>query len=924
MIIDNISNNNHNISNNNHNISNNNHKGNFQSQDNQKDSGNRQRNFLIASAFLVIVSTSFLAGILVNKQGIIADLKANFNVIATGKYFKALFYSPELPTLQIDMKFKHFKKIEAKREEALERGILFASDEDLVPAKIQFQGRTIPVKMRLKGDFTDHLNGDKWSYRIQVKGNDQLLGMRRFSIQHPKVRRYLYEWAWLENLRREGVLALRYQFVNVVFNGKSKGVFALEEHFSKELLESQQRREGVIIKFDEELFWQYHEKNSLIDTDNFRTAQIITRRNSRVTKNPVLSRERDTAMVLLKAFQEGKLPASEIFDVSLMAKFLAACNLWNARHSLDWTDMNFYYNPITAKLEPIGFDGNHIIQYLDNRISLLDFVRQEDDNYFWLSQVLQDPAIAEAYIKELYRIAQPEYLEQLKAELNESLEKWQFALYRDLPLDHSAKDGLFVSVWDSLKSRQESIRRSLDEKNTILAFAHRKGHGDNSLQVEVRSLLTERVEVLGFKIGEQFINADSSWVNSSGQIYNRDGESTVVLPIAQPPGKYMRPVETARFHISVGADSNQQTSKDSQTPEIKVVTRLLGLSASYELPVHPYLQNLTENPIPDAPNVEQALAQYPFLEQGETQNVLRLKKGEWDVKGDLVLPEGMRLQAQPGTRLSFEQDAIFISRGPLEFLGTAKDPIVLEPKQDSWGGMVVLEAGAPSQWEYVVVKNTRGIGPGVNPRGVDRQGWILTGGINFYRSPISLYYCRILGSEAEDGINIVRSSFEFKHSEFAGVTSDAFDGDFVEGIIEASGFHDVAGDAIDVSGSKVQIRKVALRDVGDKAISAGEGSQIHATDIKSINSGIGVASKDLSQVQLDRAVIENAKHAGLASYEKKPEFGPANITATNVDFTNTQQNTLVQTGSWIELDKEKIEGTEIDVKAMYQAGILGN
>ena len=85
-----------------------------------------------------------------------------------------------------------------------------------------------------------------------------------------------------------------------------------------------------------------------------------------------------------------------------------------------------------------------------------------------------------------------------------------------------------------------------------------------------------------------------------------------------------------------------------------------------------------------------------------------------------------------------------------------------------------------------------------------------------------------------------------------------------------------------------------------------------------------MASKDLSRVQLDRAVIENAKYAGLAAYEKKPEFGPGNITAINVDFKDTTQNTLVQIGSWIELDKRRIEGTELDVKAMYKAGILGN
>lgn len=235
-----------------------------------------------------------------------------------------------------------------------------------------------------------------------------------------------------------------------------------------------------------------------------------------------------------------------------------------------------------------------------------------------------------------------------------------------------------------------------------------------------------------------------------------------------------------------------------------------------------------------------------------------------------------------------------------------------------------MEAETPSQWEYVTVKNTRGIGPDVNPKGVDRKGWILTGGINFYKSPIFCDYCRILGSEAEDGFNVIRSSFEFKNSEFASVTSDAFDGDFVKGIVETSSFHDIAGDAIDVSGSKVRVRNVALFNIGDKAISAGEGSQLEATDITAIDSGIGVASKDLSQVKLNRALIENAKHAGLAAYEKKPEFGPGDIEASNIDFKNTTKNTLVQTESWIELDGDKIEGTEVDVKAMYEAGILGN
>lgn len=908
MIIDNKSNKSNNISSSHQKISN---------RDKQKDSRKLYGKIFVASASLMIVTTAFLAGIEAYKQVIARELqqslKADINLIATGKYFKGLLFGSAVPTLRVDMKFKHFDKIAAKREEALEMGGLFTLDDDLVPAKIQFQGREIPVKMRLKGDITDHLETDKWSYRIQVKGNDQLLGMRRFSIQHPMTRNYLYEWAWLHSLRREDVLALRYQFVNVVFNGTNKGVFALEEHFSKELLESQQRREGVIVTFDEEMFWRENNANPGVIN-----AKISTRGNSRVSENSVLSRERDTAVALLQAFQENKLPASEVFDVPLLAKFLATSELWGAHHALYWNNMNFYYNPVTAKLEPIGFDGIPEPNKLDHN----NLFRGES-SLGWVGQALKDPVVAEAYHKELYRITQPEYLQQLKAELNEPLEKWQLVLYRDFSFGAN-NQWLVTSVWDNLETRATHILGYLNNTNTVLTFADndRQSKGDNTLQVEVRNRLKVPVEVLGFKIGEKFISADASWVKSSGQIYNRDGQSTVVLPVANSEKEYIRPVENALFRFSVDADI-EQTSQDSQSPKLKVVTRPLGSSKSHEIPVNFSPHNRYATPVPNAPKLEQALAKYPFLEKA-AQNVLRLKQGEWDVEGDLVLPKGMRLQVHPGTKLRFEPNAIFLSRGPLEFLGTAEAPIVLEPQKDSWGGLVVLEAEAPSQWEYVTVKNTRGIGPDVNPKGVDRKGWILTGGTFFYKSPIFCNYCRILGSEAEDGINVYSSSFEFKNSEFASVTSDAFDGDFVEGVVEASIFRDIAGDAIDVSGSKVRVENVALLDVGDKAISAGEGSQLEATDITTVNSGIGVASKDLSQVKLNRAVIKNAKHAGLAAYKKKPEFGPGDIEATNIDFQDTTQNTLVQTESWIELDGNRIEGTEVDVKAMYEAGILGN
>jgi len=44
--------------------------------------------------------------------------------------------------------------------------------------------------------------------------------MKQFSIHHPNTRNYVYEWIFHQALKREGVLSLRYDFIEVTLNGK--------------------------------------------------------------------------------------------------------------------------------------------------------------------------------------------------------------------------------------------------------------------------------------------------------------------------------------------------------------------------------------------------------------------------------------------------------------------------------------------------------------------------------------------------------------------------------------------------------------------------------------------------------------------------------------------------------------------------------
>ncbi|MEE8390829.1 MAG: right-handed parallel beta-helix repeat-containing protein, partial [Anaerolineae bacterium] len=261
----------------------------------------------------------------------------------------------------------------------------------------------------------------------------------------------------------------------------------------------------------------------------------------------------------------------------------------------------------------------------------------------------------------------------------------------------------------------------------------------------------------------------------------------------------------------------------------------------------------------------------------------------------------------PGTTLRFGYNNLLFANGPLDFQGTADAPILLQPVADQWSGVVVLQADGPSAWNYVTVERASA---------VDQDGWTLTGGVTFYESPIRLEHSRILDSQAEDGINVIRTEFAFVQSEFAHTASDAFDADFAQGVVEECTFYDIGGDGIDVSGSDVQVRRVRLLDIGDKGISVGEASRLTAQDVHFENVTFGLVSKDLSHATLDGATIVNARRAGLAAYVKKPAYGPASLDARSITFVDTppERHTLVQTGSWIDLEGTRIWGVDFDVE----------
>jgi hypothetical protein len=808
--------------------------------------------------------------------------------------------SPELgdllETLYIDIHPQELAELEAKRQEALERWVLLTDADDFVPAELRFRGETLPARLRLKGDWADHVAHDKWSFRIETRSDHYLLGMETFSVQDPSMRTYLDEYLYLEALRAEGVLGVRYDFLHVVLNGQYMGIYALEEAFAKEILEFQKRREGLIIRYDEDLLWtaRFHYDEQTIPPSLEEFYVIDEFSSGRVDRSPTLSAQRDTAVGLLRGFLNGDLPAPEVFDVETMGKFLAAVDLWSAPHGLIWHNLRYYYNPVTARLEPVAFDNDPFSPELDFELVGLN---AEDFNH--------DPYLQAAYAQALWEMGQPGYVDELEARLGADYARLRAALESEFDAE------VLRAPWDLLRRRQELSRQRLAPIQTTYAYRVRPTDvraaslPSDTLMLEVGNLLDLPVEIVEIRLDGETHPAHTSWVDTASLphiVPPLPADSEALVLRALPPDAAALPYVRLTLPLTATPET-----------EIELHARVWGLTDTIAQPVQPsYALPLTEGPRPVAPPLDEALRQHPYVQRADEPGWLTIPPGTWDISGTLVLPDGYGLHLGPGTTLRFGAEDFLLASGPLHFQGTAEASVQLQPQNgEVWLGVIVLDADAPSFWEHVTIEKTDAI---------MRDGWMFTGAVTFHRSPVRISHGRFLGTRAEDALNIIRADFEMVDTEFVDTASDAFDGDFTVGVIERCVFRDVAADGIDISGSDLTVRDVRFYNLGDKALSVGEASRMVAENIYVETADFALASKDGSHLEASNVTARNIDIAALAAFTKKPAYGSATMAVERMNFGDipSDRYTLVQTGSYIDLDGQRIWGTQVDVDALYE------
>ena len=854
-----------------------------------------------------------LVGIFIGWKDIPGFLKSNILLLHKLDIEQVFLTKNRLNSINLDIKFENIERLRIKREEALENNLLIRSDNDFVNSKVSYNSeKPQSCKIRLKGDLPQHWNGDKWSLRINTKKDRSIHGMTTFSIQDPITRNYTYEWLFLQNLKFEDVLAPNYFFVNVNINGKEKGIYAVEEHFSKEMIEGKKRREGIVLSFDEHHMWNLHWNVSW--PISYRTSGIEVRDFNRVSTIPQLLKQRDTAVSLLRNFQARLLDAEQVLDHEKTAKFLALSNIWGADHGLSYADINFYYNPITARLEPIAMDAKPEF----NPTPPSDYFSEGEMVETWVNYALKSENLAMLYTQYLNKFTNDRYLESLYEKLGEEEIYYRNLLKKEILLENKhyiwrADKILLNDPWNIVKNRSTAIRRGLDDPNIALFYAYlsRDKKDSNYLNIVARNTLNQPVEIGSFQFsGIEYPAKDILESNSKDTKTHLNAKSVILAP-----NRWLSdtPRNDILFKIPLPEEIDELNSSS-----VISNARILGLDDFLQKSVNFDGSLLSSDYLPSLLNAHKAQDENSFIKIKE--NNYFIPTGSYLVSRDIAIPTNCSLTIEKGTILRFSRKSVLYLEGALFVQGTKENPVIFTAENDSWGGVLVTNSKARSKVNFLTCSNANGIGPIIQEKGIDRNGWMLTGAVTFNRSNVDILNSKFLHINSEDALNIVSSDFTMQRCFFSQLASDAFDGDFVNGTIQDCMFSEIYGDGVDFSGSNAEVSDSRFSNIIDKAISVGEGSDVKVSNCKIENVSFGVVSKDLSTTKVfNNSGITNAKIAAFAAFQKKSSYGPATIYIRNSTISKSKKISLIQEGSSGFLNSKRIPSRPFSSSDLYKS-----
>jgi hypothetical protein len=547
-------------------------------------------------------------------------------------------------------------------------------------------------------------------------------------------------------------------------------------------------------------------------------------------------------------------------------------------------NQRFYYNPVTCLLEPIAFDGyieSGIYKRFDEQITgLLNTNKLGSFNkeQLMLFQIFADKNFRHSYFEFLKTYSRPEFINDIAKEYQLEADSLSLLIKEEFPY-YKFNFKWLKSQANYIQNNIEEIKSNIDKIGIVVSQLQNKRFKNiytpdvnkNLIPFQVHAYFNKRegqIDVLNFhnynvKVLGVFVNQvfpENFEGKPELEAYDGETATRISIPVEGTPITLLFEINEELFETEV-----------SQWPYLNEKS---------------FKQIAIENPLPDNIQIEGKAIVFD---------------GDYQFKTDVVIPDSFLVSANPGTQIDLIDGASFISFAPIQFKGSAANPIKIISSDKSAMGFNIIQPKGKSELKHVQFSGLSNL---------QKEGWQTPSAVTFYEAEVDMDYCSFANnSNCDDALNIVRSKFTTTNCTFENTFADAFDSDFCTGTVENCIFRNIGNDAIDFSGSKVIITNCKMLEIADKAISGGENSVLTVSNCEIDKANIGVAAKDLSHLELNK-IIMNKTIYGIVAFQKKPEYGSATISIDNLKMKNNVVFHQIELGSNLILNGKLIEGRE--------------
>jgi hypothetical protein len=422
-------------------------------------------------------------------------------------YLRGLTADPLV--VYIDVKSNDYQKLAYFRDEALSAPGIFIPQElvdELIPAKVSTgaSSERAKAKLSIHGHRKDHIAQPlKWSLSVNL-GGDSLVGdMNRFALLIPQARSHppFTEWLTHKLLTSVDLISLQYEFVDVVLNGKNRGIFVMEEHFDKRMLARNGRDEGIIFR---------QKPNHAIKLYRSKSIAAI----------PRLSHQASQLNTLWAAFWAGDIKTSALFNVDKLGSYYALTDLVNGQHSF-YLGNEFYYLDVNTQLvEPIGREWDSPFTKEPNTFALFaeypfhsNDVPLDAETRLFHGNVFRDSAFVRSYFIHLRKYASADFLNAFLSTQQQAIAKTEDILYSEWAYTNTSTNYLFDKI--------DYITDYLDSDFSTGLRAYRASAGSDS-SVEIFNNHHFPIICTSMRVDKDFFNIDSELAAKE--------KTTVVLP----------------------------------------------------------------------------------------------------------------------------------------------------------------------------------------------------------------------------------------------------------------------------------------------------------------------------------------------------------------------------------------------------------